>query len=158
MHPNEELIRRFYEALNAGDGQTMASAYAEDARFSDPVFPELEGAGAGAMWRMLTENSDDLKVEATVVKADDSSGKARWEAVYSFGPGKRRVHNVIEATFEFRDGKIVHHEDRFDFWRWSRQALGPVGIFLGWTPMVKSQVRTQAARSLRKWREKQGEV
>ncbi len=31
-------------------------------------------------------------------------------------------------TFEFRDGKIYQHTDRFGFWRWSRQALGAAGV------------------------------
>lgn len=25
----------------------------------------------------------------------------------------------------------AEHRDRFDLWRWSRQALGPVGVVLG---------------------------
>ena len=156
MHPNETLIRDFYAAFSQGDAQAMADSYEPGARFSDPVFTDLDGAGAGAMWRMLVEGSDDLRVEASGFEADDQRGKARWEAWYSFGPGKRPVHNIIEASFEFADGKIAVHEDRFDFWRWSRQALGLPGLLLGWSPLLKNQVRKQAARSLAKWREKNG--
>ena len=35
-----------------------------------------------------------------------------------------------------------------NFWRWSRQALGPIGMLLGWSPMVRGKVRAQAARAL----------
>ncbi|MGH8481769.1 MAG: nuclear transport factor 2 family protein, partial [Nevskiaceae bacterium] len=60
-------------------------------------------------------------------------------------------HNVIDASFEFRDGKIVRHTDRFDLYRWSRQALGPAGVLLGWTPLLQSKVRAMAAKGLEEY-------
>ena len=54
----------------------------------------------------------------------------------------------LGAAFRFRDGLIVEHRDRFDFWRWSRQALGAPGLLLGWTPMLRNKVRAQAATKL----------
>ena len=57
------------------------------------------------------------------------------------------------ACFRFQDGKIIRHRDRFDFWRWSRMALGPAGLILGWSPMLKNKVRRQAAKSLARYRE-----
>ena len=64
------------------------------------------------------------------------------------------MHNVIEANFSFEDGVIKKHDDRFDLWRWTRQALGPTGILLGWSPIVQGKVRGQAAAALRKWEER----
>jgi hypothetical protein len=46
------------------------------------------------------------------------------------------------------DEKIIIHEDSFDFWKWSRMALGTPGLLLGWTPFLKKKVRTQAQTSL----------
>ena len=46
------------------------------------------------------------------------------------------------------DGLITRHRDRFDFWRWSRQALGPAGWLLGWTPLLRAKVRATAAGNL----------
>ena len=58
--------------------------------------------------------------------------------------------------FEFNPaGQIVRHKDRFDFWRWSRQALGAPGVLLGWTPVIRNKVRGQAAANLRKFLERQ---
>jgi hypothetical protein len=54
-----------------------------------------------------------------------------------------------------RDGAIVEHTDRFDFWRWSRQALGPLGWALGWSPIVRGRVQRTAAGQLARFREKQ---
>ena len=152
MHPNEKLIREFYEAFQRRDAEGMTRCYAPDVTFGDPVFPELKGDDAGAMWTMLCEQGKDLRLEFRDVAADDREGRAHWEAWYSFGPGKRPVHNVIEARFELRDGRIVRHQDTFDFYRWSRQALGFMGLLFGWTGFLRRAVQKQAAAGLRKFR------
>ncbi len=154
MHPNAELLSRFYAAFAAHDGPTMASCYHPDARFSDPVFPGLQGAEPGEMWKMLTSRAGDLRIEFRDVVADDQAGSAHWEAWYTFSATGKKVHNVIDATFRFRDGKIVEHNDVFDLYAWTRQALGLTGLFLGWTPMVQNKVRATAGGQLRKWIEK----
>ena len=152
-HPNEELITRFYEAFQKGDHETMAQSYADTATFSDPVFPDLSADEARSMWRMFCTNGNEIDLSFDDVKADDASGSARWEAVYAFPKTGRRVHNKIEAAFEFAGGKIVRHRDDFDLYRWTRMALGPVGTILGWTPVVKNQVRAQARAQLKRFRE-----
>jgi hypothetical protein len=59
------------------------------------------------------------------------------------------VVNDVRATFRFAsDGRIAEHADRFDLWRWTRQALGASGLLLGWCPLVQGPVRKQAAASL----------
>lgn len=63
------------------------------------------------------------------------------------GQTGRSVLNDIRAGFRFADGLIAEHRDDFDFYRWARQALGPVGL-LGWTPFVRSAVRRRAAARL----------
>ena len=152
MHPNADLLTNFYTAFAARDHQAMAGAYADDARFSDPVFPDLDAEGVRAMWRMFCTGGNDVLVTFWDVEADDAAGSAHWEAIYDFPKTGRRVHNTIEASFTFRDGLISTHRDEFDFYRWSRMALGPAGVALGWTPIVKNQVRAQAASQLRRFR------
>lgn len=142
------VVERLYAAFEAGDGRAMQDTYASDATFRDPVF-DLRGAERiGGMWRMLLANGDDLEVAHGDVHAHGHQVHARWEARYTFGATGRPVHNVIDAELEVRDGRIVRHEDRFGFWRWSRQALGPTGLVLGWTPLVRRKVRATAVRSL----------
>lgn len=152
MHPNEELLGRFYSAFAEADHATMAACYADDARFSDPVFPDLDAEGVRAMWRMFCTGGNDIDVSFGGIQADEGAGSARWEAVYAFPKTGRRVQNEISATFEFRDGLIVRHRDTFDFYRWARMALGPMGMALGWFPVVKKQVRQQAATQLKRFR------
>ena len=151
MHRNEELLTRFYTAFAAGDHATMAASYTDDATFSDPVFPNLDAVEARAMWRMFCTSGIDVAVTFSGVQADDRSGSARWEATYRFPKTGREVHNEIAASFLVRDGKIVRHRDEFDLYAWTRMALGPMGVALGWTPVVQGQVRKQAAAQLRRF-------
>ncbi len=146
--PNVRVIERFYQAFAARDGATMAACYAPDVRFSDPVFPDLRGERAGAMWRMITDGPGDVRVELLSHDADATSGTAHWRASYTFTETGRAVVNDIHATYEFADGLIVRHQDRFSFHRWARQALGPVGLLLGWTPLLRAAVRRKAAARL----------
>ena len=64
------------------------------------------------------------------------------------------MHNKIDAVFAFRDGKIIRHVDSFDFWAWSRQALGALGLMLGWFGPLKAMIRKKAANSLQDYMEK----
>jgi ketosteroid isomerase-like protein len=151
VHPHAVLLTGFYNAFAAGDGDAMASAYTVDADFRDPVFTDLHGREIGAMWKMLCSRATDLRVEARDIAADDSQGSAHWEAWYTFTRTGRPVHNVIDATFRFRDGRIATHNDAFDLWRWAGQALGPSGKLLGWSPIIQGAVRRQARDALAKY-------
>jgi len=148
MHPNADLIRKFYTSFGNRDARGMAACYHPDVRFSDEVFTDLDGAGARGMWQMLCERGKDLKVEFSDIQADGSSGRAHWEAWYTFSATGRPVHNKIDARFEFRDGKIIRHRDIFDFPAWASQALGATGWLLGWSGFLKNRVRSRAAMTL----------
>ncbi|MGH2500873.1 MAG: nuclear transport factor 2 family protein [Candidatus Limnocylindria bacterium] len=148
LHPNGELIQKFYSCFQARDAAGMSACYHPDVTFSDPVFRELHGAQVSAMWHMLCARATDLQITFNVVDADDKRAAAHWEAHYSFGRAKRHVHNIIDATFAFRDTRIIEHIDRFDLWRWTRMALGPMGQALGWTPMLQSKVHKDARQGL----------
>ena len=51
----------------------------------------------------------------------------------------------------FKDDLIAEHHDDFNFYAWSRQALGATGLLLGWTPIVKGTVQKKAAGLLAKY-------
>ncbi|MEA2497184.1 MAG: hypothetical protein QOJ29_5095 [Thermoleophilaceae bacterium] len=140
----DELIQRFYTAFDKHDGDTMAACYAPDAHFHDPVFGDLSGTEAGAMWRMLTAGSDDLRVELAEHSSDGETGSAHWIAHYTFTQTGRAVINDIRASFKFRDGLIVDHHDEFDFTKWARQAIGLPGLL----PPVRAAVRKKARARL----------
>lgn len=148
MNAHEQLIRHFYESFQRKDYRSMAACYHPDATFRDEVFDLKNGKEIAAMWHMLCEAGNDLRIEFADIQADELSGRAHWEAWYTFSRTGRRVHNVIEARFAFQEGKILRHVDSFPFWRWSRQAFGATGWLLGWTGFLKNKVRDTAMSGL----------
>ncbi|QVM90488.1 nuclear transport factor 2 family protein [Pseudomonas entomophila] len=142
---NSALITRFYQAFQRLDAEAMVACYSDDIVFSDPVFGTLRGQDAGDMWRMLTSRAKDFTLTFDNVRGDG----AHWVATYLFSQTGRVVVNDIQARFVIRDGLICQHDDSFDLWRWSRQALGMPGVLLGWTPMLQNKVRQQAFKGLR---------
>jgi len=154
MHPNEKVIQDFYAAFGRKDAEGMIACYDREVWFSDPVFLDLKGEEAFAMWRMLTSRGKDLTLEVSGIEADDTSGKAHWDARYTFSQTGRKVLNRIDARFTFRDGKITRHEDSFDLWKWAGMALGLKGQLLGWAPPVQGAIRKNAAAGLRAFMKK----
>ena len=154
MHPNAQLIERFYTAFQQLDAETMAACYCEDVRFSDPAFTNLQGQEAGDMWRMLCSRAQNFSLVFDAIEADDTHGKAHWIATYTFSQTRNTVVNDIQAKFTFKNGKIATHTDSFDLWKWAGQALGFKGKLLGWTPFVQQAIQAQAAKGLAQFRAK----
>jgi ketosteroid isomerase-like protein len=151
MNQHEQLIEKFYTAFQQKDWQTMQSCYHEEVTFSDPAFQNLKGKEAKAMWHMLAVSAKNFSLTFNQVKADDRKGCCHWEATYSFSRTGRKVLNKIDAYFEFKEGLILRHIDRFDFWKWTRMALGAPGILLGWSPLLQNKVRATALGGLKKF-------
>ena len=148
MSANKDLLERFYGAFARRDGAAMEGCYAGGVRFSDPVFGDLHGPEAGAMWRMLTGRAEDLEVQLLESEADGDGGAAHLLATYTYTQTGRPVVNDVHGRFRFADGLITEHEDSFSFHRWARQALGPAGLALGWTPLLRSKVQRTARAGL----------
>lgn len=157
MTAEAELITRFYAAFQRRDWAAMAACYHPEAQFSDPAFTDLRGRAPGAMWRMLLEGATDLAVSFSAVEGAAGRGSANWVAVYPFSQTGRTVTNRIHAQFEFRDGLIWRHRDQFDFWAWSRMALGLPGYLLGWSPLLRNKVRKMAGQRLQRFIDKHPE-
>ena len=151
MRANLEVIDSFYRALQRRDHVAMAACYHRSIHFSDPAFPDLRGGEVSAMWHMLCDRGTDLEVTFAHVDANDEQGVAHWEARYTFPATGRRVHNIVDASFVFEDGKIIRHVDDFDLWRWTRMALGTSGTLAGWTRFMQKKVRSTAAAGLRRF-------
>lgn len=153
-------IETLYAAFARLDGHAMQACYAEDARFDDEVFALRGRREIGGMWRMLcdaTNSRPDAKAHWRLEVSGITERSAHWEAHYLFSATGRAVHNVIDAEFEFdAQGLIRRQRDHFDFWRWSRQALGAPGLMLGWTPMLRNKVRATAASNLSKFLDRDG--
>lgn len=148
MSQETEILSTLLNALKARDGATMASLYHPEATFEDEVF-RLKGAEIGAMWQMLCQRGKDLELTYSGLNSpSQGEGHVHWEPVYSFSGTGRKVHNRIDTVVELKDGKIWRQRDRFNFWRWSMQALGPAGLALGWTPLLRNKVKATARQTL----------
>jgi ketosteroid isomerase-like protein len=155
MAENSNLVNRFYTAFQQRDYQTMQDCYHPDVEFSDEVFPLLKGKQAKAMWHMLVSGAKDanLKVEFNTIVPMGYTIHCNWEARYKFSLTGRKVHNKVQATLWFKDGRIIRHVDKFNFYRWSKMAFGFKGTLLGWTPFFKMKVQEGVDKRLKKFME-----
>lgn len=129
----------------------MQNSYADSAAFNDPAFGDLNALQVRSMWEMLIGGSRDMAITFGKIKADEKTGTAEWIASYTFSGTGNKVVNKVKASFIFENGKIIRHHDHFNFYIWSRQALGLSGLLLGWTPFLKNKVRKTATAKLHKY-------
>jgi ketosteroid isomerase-like protein len=148
---NKQLIEKFYKAFKKKDAKTMLSCYHNDVVFSDPVFGTLNAERVSGMWQMLCKAGKDLTITFDGVQADKDNGKAHWEASYTFSQTGKNVHNVIDATFKFKDGLIIEHTDVFNLRKCAGQALGFKGMLLGGTSFFKKKLQNQTNKKLDKF-------
>jgi uncharacterized protein len=152
MNGNEALISKFYTAFQQKDFGTMQSCYSPDAVFSDPVFGLLQGVQVGAMWEMLCRQAKDFSLRFDNIELlDEEYATCSWTATYSFSKTGRQVINRVKAYMRIQDGRITEHTDKFNLWKWSRQALGIPGWLMGWSHFMKTRIRLNALRSLEKF-------
>ena len=156
MSGNEQIIQRFYTAFQRLDYTTMQDCYSETPIFSDPVFGILQGPEVRAMWEMLCKNAKDFSLIFSDIQwLDDEYATCNWSATYTFSKTGRKVVNNIKAHLRIQDGKITEHTDKFDIWKWSRQALGFPGALLGWSHFMKNKIHQNAVKNLEKFMAKE---
>lgn len=151
-----EIIEKFYNAFSDLNSDEMASLYHDEVTFVDPAFGELKGDRAKNMWRMLcqTQTKETFKVIYSDVKKEGDVYKITWEAFYNFSQTGRKVHNIINANIEFKDGLIYNHTDDFNLSTWAKQALGFKGYIFGKTKFFQNKLNQQTNSLLRKFEAK----
>lgn len=153
MHPNELLLTKFFEYLNAHNLERIASCYHEEATFHDIAFNLKGKKQIYAMWDMICSvNKDnipsDIKVHIERLSANDATGSAVVLESYTYRDNNKKVHNKINSTFEFRDGLIYKQNDDCDPVSWANQAFGGIrGFIAGHIEFVR---RYRAMDKLRK--------
>jgi ketosteroid isomerase-like protein len=139
------IIETFYDAFINLDADKMTACYHDAIVFEDPAFGVLKGERAKAMWQMLCESQKgkDFKVVVSNIKGNTENGAAHWEAYYTFGKTGRNVHNKIDAEFQFKDGLIIKHTDRFNLHNWAKQAMGIKGLVMGRTRYFSNKLKSK---------------
>lgn len=145
------VIEEFYTAFNTKEVDRMIACYHKALVFEDPAFGVLDYDKTCAMWAMLLNRNDSIDIRFQNIWSEDQRGGVNWEARYVFSKTGRNVHNVIKARFKFQDGLIVDHRDSFDFYRWSRMALGVPGMLLGWTGFFHRKVKDECDSMLTRY-------
>jgi ketosteroid isomerase-like protein len=143
-----QVARAFYDAFKQKDFRTMQGLYADNATFSDPAFVGLNAQQVRAMWEMLISRGKDLQLTYQILEEKGNQVKTEWIATYTFSQTGRKVVNKIVADMTIENGLIVKHIDTFSFHKWASQALGTVGVLLGWTGFLRKKVQTKAKQGL----------
>jgi hypothetical protein len=68
-----------------------------------------------------------------------------------FSKTGRKVHNKIDATFEFKDGLIIKHTDDFNLHNWAKQAMGIKGLMIGSTRYFSNKLKSTTNALLNKY-------
>ena len=83
-----QIAEKFYCSFQAHNYEGMNECYAEDAKFSDNIFVDLDGKEVRAMWKMLVTRGSTKKIptEVTfkVISHDEKSVETHWEAIYYY--------------------------------------------------------------------------
>jgi hypothetical protein len=134
MTPDEETVQKVYESIKRGDAAGAAECYCDDAEYRDLAFDLKGKPEIAAMWRLVC--SRGVVVEYRDIRTAGSEVRGHWVFDYRFH-GTHPVHNEMNSTFTFRDGKILVHHDHASRWIWAKQALGaPTGALVTVLPFI----------------------
>lgn len=149
MDPNIAVIEKFYSAFAQRNAAGMNACYSPGILFYDPVFEQLRGDEAKAMWQMLCNNAKDLSLTFSNIK-DLGEGyyTCDWQAAYTFSATGKKVINNCKAHMKIVNGIITEHSDAFSFHRWAAQAFGFKGWLIGGTNYFRQKVRNGARKNL----------
>lgn len=126
-HPNEELLRRGFDAFGSGDMATIAGLFADDIAYHFPGRSPLAGDYKGrdevlAFFAKTMElTGGTFRLETHDILANDEHGVALSRATAQRG-GKKLTQNGVDV-FHIRDGKVteswIHPGDQAaadEFW------------------------------------------
>jgi len=153
---NKELIEKFYSAFQRLDYTSMQECYSSTTLFNDPVFGLLQNGDPQIMWEMLCKRVKNFSLSFNDIDIiDEEFATCSWTANYLFSASGKTVVNKVKAYLRIKDGFIIEHTDHFNFYNWSKQALGIKGFLLGWTHFFAKKIRKQALLSLEKYKTQQ---
>ncbi|MCF6348597.1 MAG: nuclear transport factor 2 family protein [Flavobacteriaceae bacterium] len=147
-----EVLQNYYNAFQNLELDKMSNYYHADIEFYDHAFGTLNKNELEAMWSMLFNKAfKDLTLEISDIKIVDKKGFAHVECCYIYSLTNRKVHNIIDTTIDFKEGKIIKQVDIFSLKRWAAQSLGWKQSFFAGTTFFKKRLQKQTRTALDKY-------
>lgn len=125
----------------------LRSLYHPKAEYMDELF-SLKYREILALWYscMLPEMKLEVKVKS--IEQFKDVVVTKWTISYTISSINRRITLDEIGRFEFEDGLIIRHTDKYSFHSWCTQALGVAGMLASWSKWLRSKVRNQAYSSI----------
>ena len=118
-----------------------------DAHFNDPVFGDLTGEEAGAMWRMLTGRATTSASScASTRPTSRPAPRTGSRATRSPRPACRRQRRAGRVPIRRRADHRAHRP--LQLLALVAPGAGPSGTALGWTPLLRRKVGANARAGL----------
>jgi len=124
MHENAEIIRRGYQAFNAGDVNTLMELFDENASWQTPGRSSAAGDRKGReavfaqFGRYGGETNGTFKAELKQLAADDDGRVVGFHHNSGERNGKRLDTDCC-IIFELKDGRIISGTEHFfDLYNW----------------------------------------
>ncbi|GAB4424013.1 MAG: ester cyclase [Chloroflexi bacterium OHK40] len=119
---NKELVRRFYQAVDAGDTAAVPELFDSAWRNVDPSLPPMEGLdGARALIGMLKAGFPDFSSRIELIAAEDERVAVRachtgthQGDFMGVPPTGRPVTIHATGIFTCKDGKLIQNQVVFD--------------------------------------------
>jgi ketosteroid isomerase-like protein len=122
-HPNEELVRRGYEAFNNADVETLRQLFADTTIFHEPgrspISGDYEGIDQvlGFFGTLIERSGGTFRATLHDVVANDEHAIGLHSS--DAERDGRRISSPTVLVFHIRDGKLAetwsHHYDQHDF-------------------------------------------
>lgn len=126
---NLQRVRDFYLAFQSVLPGEMGKYYAPNAKFSDPMFGELDALETAIMWQMILKGGTatiNLKAQEPS-EITNSTVRIEWTAIYDSPvpgvPAGFLVINKVVTEITLENGLILTQKDTFDSCAWAKMAI-----------------------------------
>eukprot|EP01117_Protostelium_nocturnum_P003508 TRINITY_DN1457_c0_g1_i1.p1 TRINITY_DN1457_c0_g1~~TRINITY_DN1457_c0_g1_i1.p1 ORF type:complete len:189 (-),score=47.62 TRINITY_DN1457_c0_g1_i1:146-712(-) len=172
---HHQLLQQFFDHWSEKNVAEMEKIVdVSNLRLSDPLYDQLKSDEIISLWKFYCSRPQfnleckDVSIEehdvvvrtnplfggfnskakvATPQMTTKLIGVAEYTISYQDAEG-RLLTNDVNASFEFKNKKIVEITNKFDLWTWAKQTQGVSGSLLGWTSTAQATCCANAAKEL----------